>query len=74
MANIKPKSPYRWGAPWSWKVIENAWNGKLVPGSEFTELGLWYRSRAFIAGAIFVLRSFVLMVANALALSWYAQH
>jgi hypothetical protein len=47
--------------------LENAWNGKLVPRSEFTELGLWYRRRALVAGTIFVLWSFVLMVANAMA-------
>jgi hypothetical protein len=69
IANIKPNSPYRWGTPWSWQLVENAWKFKSIPGSEFTELGLWYRRRAFIAGTIFVLWSFVLIVVNAVALS-----
>jgi hypothetical protein len=64
-----------WGAPWSWQVVERSWNWKPIPRSEFTELGLWYRRRAFIAGIVFATwgvrshhceRSGIVMVRSAL--------
>jgi hypothetical protein len=61
IANIKPNSPWRWGARWSWRTTP--WSP--IPRAEFTELGLWYRHRAFIANIVFTLWGLALIVVNA---------